>query len=77
MQREAREKRLRAARRKELNIQFAWGVGVLIVIFFMGGLFMLVVQSRQKMYPQYGDGFFPTTERQRYEESQPQVYVGR
>ena len=69
--------RRRAARRKELNIQFAWGVGVLIVIFFMGGLFMLVAYDRQQKYPQYGDGLFPKSEEKRRAEAEPKIYVGR
>ena len=69
--------RRRAARRKELNIQFAWGVGILIIIFFMGGVFMWVAYDRQQKYPQYGDGLFPTTESQRLEDSLPKKYVGR
>ena len=77
MQKQAVYDRRRAARRKELNIQFAWGVGILIIIFFMGGVFMWVAYDRQQKYPQYGDGLFPTTESQRLEDSLPKKYVGR
>jgi hypothetical protein len=77
MQRQAIENKRKAARRKELNIQFAWGVGVLIVIFFMGGIFMWIAYSRQQMYPQYGNELLPKTEEQRRREAQPQVYIGR
>ena len=77
MQRQAIENKRKAARKKELNIQFAWGVGVLIVIFFMGGIFMWIAYSRQQMYPQYGNELLPKTEEQRRREAQPQVYIGR
>jgi phosphoglycolate phosphatase-like HAD superfamily hydrolase len=77
MQRQAIENKRKAARRKQLNIQFAWGMGVLVIIFFFFFVMMLVAQSRQQMYPQYGDEFFPKTEEERRREAQPHVYVGR
>ena len=77
MQRQALENKRKAARKKQLNIQFAWGMGVMFIIFFFFFVMMVVAQSRQQMYPQYGNEFFPKTEKQRREESQPQVYIGR
>jgi ABC-type Na+ efflux pump permease subunit len=77
MKRQAIEAKRKAARRKQLNIQFAWGMGVLVIIFFFFFVMMLVAQSRQQMYPQYGDEFFPKTEEQRRREAQPHVYIGR
>jgi predicted N-acyltransferase len=77
MKRQAIEAKRKAARRKQLNIQFAWGMGVLVIIFFFFFVMMLVAQSRQQMYPQYGDEFFPKTEEQRRKEAQPHVYIGR
>jgi hypothetical protein len=77
MQRQAIEDKRKAARRKQLNIQLAWGMGVLVIIFFFFFVMMLVAQSRQKMYPQYGDELFPKTEAQRRAEAQPHVYIGR
>jgi hypothetical protein len=77
LQRQAIENKRKAARKKQLNIQFAWGMGVLVIIFFFFFVMMLVAQSRQQMYPQYGDEFFPKTEEQRRREALPQVYVGR
>jgi len=77
MQRQAIENKRKAAKRKQLNIQLAWGIGVLIVIFFFFFVMMLVAQSRQQMYPQYGNEFFPKTEEERRRESQPYVYIGR
>ena len=43
----------------------------------MGGLFMYVAYDRQQKYPQYGEGLFPKTEKQRREEAETKVYVGR
>jgi VIT1/CCC1 family predicted Fe2+/Mn2+ transporter len=77
IQRQAIEAKRKAAKRKQLNIQFAWGIGVLIIVFFFFFIMMLVAQSRQEMYPQYGNGFFPTSEEERRREAQPYVYVGR
>jgi VIT1/CCC1 family predicted Fe2+/Mn2+ transporter len=77
MQRQAIETKRRSAKRKQLNIQVAWGIGVLIVIFFFFFVMMLVAQSRQQMYPQYGNELFPKSEEQRRREAQPHVYVGR
>jgi predicted N-acyltransferase len=77
MQRQAIEKKRKAAKRKQLNIQFAWGIGVLFIIFFFFFVMMLVAQSRQQMYPQYGNDFFPKTEEERRREAQPQIYIGR
>ena len=77
MQRQAIENKRKSAKRKQLNIQFAWGIGVLIIIFFFFFIMMLVAQSRQQMYPQYGNGFFPTSEEERRREAQPHVYIGR
>jgi len=77
IQRQEIEAKRKAAKRKQLNIQLAWGMGVLIIIFFFFFVMMLVAQSRQQMYPQYGKELFPKSEEQRQREAQPQVYVGR
>jgi Fe2+ transport system protein B len=77
MKRQAADERRRAARRRELNLQAMYGVAILICIFFFFFMMMWVVKSRQEMYPQYGDGIFPTTEEQRRRDALPQVYVGR
>ena len=77
IQRQEIENKRKAAKRKQLNIQLAWGMGVLILIFFFFFVMMLVAQSRQQMYPQYGKELFPKSEEQRQREAQPQVYVGR
>ena len=77
MQRQAIETKRKAAKRKQLNIQLAWGIGVLIVIFFFFFVMMLVAHSRQQMYPQYGNELFPKSEEDRRREALPQTYVGR
>ena len=77
IQRQEIENKRKAAKRKQLNIQFAWGMGVLIIIFFFFFVMMLVAQSRQQMYPQYGKELFPKSEEERRREAQPHVYVGR
>ena len=77
IQRQEIENKRKAAKRKQLNIQFAWGMGVLIIIFFFFFVMMLVAQSRQQMYPQYGKELFPKSEEDRRQEAQPHVYVGR
>jgi hypothetical protein len=77
MQRQVWDEKRRLARRRQLNEQVMWGVGVMICIFFFFFIMMLVAQSRQEMYPQYGNEFIPKTEEQRRAESRPQIYIGR
>ena len=77
IQRQEIENKRKAAKRKQLNIQFAWGMGVLIIIFFFFFVMMLVAQSRQQMYPQYGKELFPKSEEERLRDAQPHVYIGR
>ena len=77
MQREAVQAKRRAARMKHLRDEFIIGVMVVIIIFAVGGMMMYVAYDRQRKYPQYGDGFFPKSEKQRQRENEPQVYIGR
>ena len=77
MQRQVIEDRRKAAIRKKLNIQFAWGIGVMFIVFFFFFVMMLVAQSRQKMYPQYGNEWLPKTDEERRKEALPHVYIGR
>ena len=67
----------RLARMRKIRDEFATGVAIVIIIFFMAGLFMWVAYDRQQKYPQYGDGLIPKSEYQRTLEALPQVYVGR
>jgi hypothetical protein len=77
MQRNAADERRRAARKRQMTEQAMWGVGVMICVFSFFFMMMLVAKSRQEMYPQYGNEFFPKTEEERRREALPKVYVGR
>lgn len=76
MQRQVVDSRRREARRKQHNIQFAWGVGVVFIIFALFFTMLWVAKSRQEMYPQYGNDFFPKTEQTRRDDLS-RVYTGR
>ena len=76
-ERQALEDKRKARRKKEIQIQFFWGIAIMFIIFVFCFVMMLVAQSRQRMYPQYGDEFLPKTEEQRRREALPQVYIGR
>jgi len=69
--------RRRAARLKKLNEQAVYGVGIMIVVFAMGFLFMWVAWDRQQKYPQYGNELMPKSEEHRKEDAIPKKYVGR
>jgi hypothetical protein len=73
---EAQQKR-RQARLKQLRIEFATGIAIVCVVFFMGGIFVWVAHDRQQKYPQYGTGLFPRNEQQREQDALPQIYIGR
>jgi len=77
MQIQAVQDRRRAARMKQLREEFIIGLFIILMIFIMGGMFMYVAYDRQQKYPQYGDGLFPKSEKQRQRESEPQIYIGR
>jgi hypothetical protein len=69
-----RRKQTRIKKIKERTIT---GISILFLIFIMIVLFMFIAYDRSVKYPQYGTGFFPTTEEERREESEPKRYVGR
>jgi len=77
MQIQAAQDRRRAARMKQIRDDFVIGTAIIFVIFVMGGVFMWVAHDRQQKYPQYGNDLFPKSEKQRREEAEPKVYVGR
>ena len=77
MQQQAILDRRRKARMKKMRQEFAIGVAVMVLIIFLGGMFMWVAYDRQRKYPQYGDGLIPKSEAQRKLESLPQKYIGR
>ena len=73
---EVQEKR-RRARIKKINDEAIFGVAILIVMFTICGLFMWVAYDRSQKYPQYGDGLFPMTQKEREEAAKPKIYIGR
>jgi len=77
MQQEAVRVKRRAARMKRLRDEFIIGVMVVITIFVLGAMMMYVAYDRRQKYPQYGDGLFPKSEKQRQREAEPQIYTGR
>jgi heme/copper-type cytochrome/quinol oxidase subunit 3 len=77
MQRQAIEDKRNAKRKKEIQIQFFWGIAIMFIIFVFCFIMMLVAQSRQQMYPQYGNDWLPKTEEERRKEALPHVYIGR
>jgi hypothetical protein len=77
MQRQAVQDRRRAARMKQIRDEFVIGIATMFVIFVLGGVFMWVAHDRQQKYPQYGDGLFPKSEKQRQKDTEPQIYIGR
>lgn len=71
-----KEKR-KQKRLQRMRIEMAWGIGALIIACWVGLMLALVVETRVKMYPQYGDGWIPKTEKERREEAAPKIYIGR
>lgn len=53
------------------------GIATLIIIGGVCGIFAWLVDSRIKMYPQYGTGWLPKSEEERRREAMPHVYIGR
>jgi hypothetical protein len=77
MKRQEIEAKRVAAKKTKMNEQALIGMGIMVVIMVMGFLFMWVAWDRQQKYPQYGKELFPKSERERREEAEPKVYVGR
>jgi len=77
MQQEAVQEKRRQARIKQLTYDAIVGAIILFAILLLGGLFIWVAYDRQQKYPQYGTGLIPKTERQRREDAEPQIYIGR
>lgn len=67
----------RKKRIEGLWIQAGWGIGAILVSAGIGLLFAFVVETRIKMYPQYGEGWIPKTEEQRRIDALPKRYTGR
>jgi hypothetical protein len=77
MQSQAVQDRRRAARLKDLRERAVIGIGIMISIMIFGFAMMYVAHDRQQKYPQYGNGLFPKSEKQRQKEADTQVYIGR
>jgi len=77
MKQQAIKDKRRANRIKQMKDEFAIGVAVMVVIFVMGGTFVYVAYDRQQKYPQYGNGLFPKSDKQRKAEAEPVIYIGR
>jgi hypothetical protein len=71
------QERRRQARLKQVTDQAIIGVGILAIVFATMFMFMYVAWDRQQKYPQYGNGIFPKTEKQRQRDAEPQIYIGR
>ena len=77
MQRQTVLDRRHAARMKQIRQDCVIGIFILIIIFTFGFMMMWVAYDRQQKYPQYGNELFPKSEKQRRQEREPQVYIGR
>lgn len=77
MRKQAVQDRRRQVRLQKLQQEFMIGIVIIVMIFFLGGVFMWVAYDRQQKYPQYGNGLIPKTEEQRKREALPQIYIGR
>lgn len=64
-------------RMEELHQACLIGIAILLIIGGVCGIFAWLIQSRIEMYPQYGTGWLPKTEKERQREALPHVYVGR
>ena len=71
------QERRRQARLKQVTDQAIIGVGIVAIVFATMFMFMYVAWDRQQKYPQYGNGIFPKTEKQRQRDAEPQIYIGR
>lgn len=59
MEREARERRIRDQRRRELNEQAVIGASIFIGIMLVFYMFALVIQDRMERYPEHGTCIVP------------------
>lgn len=62
---------------KKIKDEAITGVAIIFIIIVFMFTMMYVAYDRQQKYPQYGTGFFPTTEEERQEEALPKKYIGR
>jgi hypothetical protein len=69
--------RRKQRRLDELHRACIVGIGVIVIIGGIFGIFAWLIQSRIEMYPQYGTGWLPKSEEERRREALPHVYIGR
>jgi hypothetical protein len=69
--------RRKQRRLDELHHACIVGIGVIVIISGIFGIFAWLIQSRIEMYPQYGTGWLPKSEEERRREALPHVYIGR
>jgi hypothetical protein len=55
MKREAREKKVREARKREMTEQAIMGVTIICAMFIVAYIFMIVIDSRQTRFPELGN----------------------
>ena len=77
MKEEESYKKRKTKRLERLKIEIAWGVGAVILACSVGLTFALVVEDRIQKYPQLGDGWIPTTAKERAEAAKRKIYIGR
>jgi hypothetical protein len=77
MQRDHAKTVRRRKRIERLWVEALWGISAIISACAIGLIFAMVVESRIKMYPQYGEGWIPKTEEQRRIDALPKHYTGR
>jgi hypothetical protein len=77
MQQDHMDEIRRRKRNERMLIEIAWGIGAVICSCAVGLMLSMVVESRIKMYPQYGTEWVPKTEEQRRIEALPKKYIGR
>lgn len=70
--------RLRRKQRiQRLRVEIAIGISGLLLAFFIGFMFVYVINDRIEKYPQLGVGWMPKTEEQRRIEAAPKIWTGR
>jgi hypothetical protein len=77
MQKQEIAEKRRKQKLKQLHHNMIIGIGGLITCCSVGLMFAYVIQDRIEKYPQYGTGWIPKTEKQRQQESEKQIYIGR
>jgi len=77
MKSQAVQEKRKKARMKKLTQEAIMGVMILFGIFTISSTFIWVAYDRSLKYPQYGNALIPKTEKERRQELEPQIYIGR